>query len=472
MRTRFVSFLLALLNVAASGNPWPEFRGSHRSGTAPSAKFPVHFGPQSNLVWRVPIPPGTSSPILWGQHLVITAFASNQLLTLAFNATSGQRLWQSAVEPGPIEPGSRLSHPASATPCTDGERWFSYFAPFGLVAYDSSGSELWRHPLPTPITGHGASSSPVLAGNLLLQLCDQDFGSFLLALDKHTGKVRWRAERPDFRRSFSTPLLWPPHHPEIAVIAGTLRLAAYSLSNGSEQWRATGLPNELVASPVATDHFIFSAGWTPGSGVPRMPAWTNLIAASDVNQDGALSRDEAPSGPAKQHFHYIDANRDGSLSEVEYRTIAGIFDASRNAALAIRPGGTGEVSQTHIAWSQTRGLPYVPTPIFLDRRLFMVRNGGLASCLDSDTGRYLYQEERLGALGDYYAPPIGADGKILAISHAGVAVVVRLGDALEVLARNPLGEEVVSTPALSGDTLFIRTQSSLLAFRERPIPLK
>ena len=472
MRTRFVSPLLLLLSLAASGNPWPEFRGPNRSGTESQATFPIHFGPNSNLVWRVPVPPGSSSPILWGRYLVLTAYASNQLLTLAFDAASGQRLWQAAVDPGTIETGSRLSHPASATPCTDGERWISYFAPFGIVAYESSGAELWRHPLPTPITGHGASSSPLLAGDLLLQLCDQDFGSYLLALDKHTGRVRWRAERPDFRRSFSTPLLWPPNKPEIAVVAGTLKLAAYALSTGSERWRVSGLPNELVASPIAADQLIFTAGWTPGSGVPRMPAWTNLMSASDLNRDQALSRDEAPAGPAKQHFHYIDANRDGALSEVEYRTIAGIFDASRNNALAVRPGGTGDVTQTHVAWAQSRGLPYVPTPICLDGRLFMVRNGGLASCLDAATGRYFYQEERLGALGDYYASPIGADRKILAISHSGVAVVVKLGDTLEVLARNTLGDEVVSTPALSGDTLYIRTQKALFAFRESPNILK
>lgn len=466
MRLPTLAFLLSLLQAVAFDASWPEFRGPQRSGTAPQTRFPLVFGPATNLAWRVPAPSGPSSPIVWGDQLVLTAFESNLLLTLAFNRHSGAPLWRSAVEPGAIESGSRLSHPASATPCTDGQRWIAYFAPFGLVAYNTAGAELWSLPLPTPITGHGASSSPTLAGDLVLQLFDQDVDSHLLAVDKVTGKVRWRAARPEFRRGFSTPLPWPPEKPELAIVAGTLQVVAYALADGSERWRVSGLPNEMVASPIAMSGLVFVAGWTPGSGVPRMPAWDTLMVNADADHDGRLARDEAPGGPAKQHFHYIDADRDGRLSRAEYETIAHIFDASRNVALAIRPEGVGNLTDTHIAWSQSRGLPYVPTPLYLDGRVVLIRNGGLASCLNAGTGAVLFQEERLGALGDYYASPIGAQGQVLAISHSGRAVVFRAADTLEVLARNDLGEEVLATPALVQDTLYIRGKSSLFAFRE------
>ncbi len=469
MRSLTCALLLlpaAAIAAAAVDPAWPEFRGPHRSGTAPGAHFPTVFGPTTNLAWRIAAPPGPSSPVLWGDRLVLTAFESDRLLTLAYDRRTGSLLWRAELEPGSVESGSRLSHPASATPCTDGERWIAYFAPFGLVAYDNSGAELWRLRLPTPVTGHGASSSPTLAGDLVLQLLDQDGDSFLLAVDKVSGKVRWRAPRPGFRRGFSTPLPWPPEKPGIAVVAGTLQLVAYDLADGSEQWRVSGLPNEMVSSPVDAGGLVMVTGWTPGSGVPRMPDWSALLSRGDANHDGHLARDETPSGPARQHFHYIDADRDGRLSPSEYEIIARIFDASRNVALAVRPGGSGDVTETHVAWRQTRGLPYVPTPLVLDHRIFLIRNGGLASCVDARTGDFLFQEERVGALGDYYASPVGADGRVLILSHPGRAVVLRAADSLDVLARNDLGEEILATPALAADTLYIRGKSSLFAFRE------
>jgi outer membrane protein assembly factor BamB len=383
------------------------------------------------------------------------------------DGSTGQEFWRAGIEPGPTEPGSQLSHPASATPTTDGERLIAFFAPFGLIAYGLDGRELWRHPLPTPVTQHGASSSPVLAGDLVLQLCDQDTESYLLALDKRTGEVRWKTDRSGFRRGFSTPLPWPPEGPELVVVAGTLRLVAYQLVDGLERWSVRGLPNEMVASPVGGEGHIFVAGWTSGSGVPRMPDWTGLLARGDADQDGRLTRNQAPAGPARQHFAYIDANRDGMVTAEEYKAVSEIFNASSNVVLAVKPGGTGDVTRTHVKWRQNKGLPYVPTPLLYQGRLYLVKNGGLASCLDARTGEYVYREERLGALGDYYSSPIAVGDCVLAISQAGMAVVYRAGDTLNVLHRESLGEEVLATPAFANGTLYVRTQGHLHAFRER-----
>lgn len=461
---------LAGLGIAGAASPgpgdWPAFRGPDRSGMAVEGRFPTHFGPQTNLAWQTPAPPGHSSPVVLGHRIFLTGYESNQLLVLAYDRDDGREQWRRSVAPGPIEQGSRLSHPATATPATDGDRVVSYFAPFGLLAHTPDGRELWRQPLPTPVTQHGASSSPVLAGGLVLQLCDQDTGSHLLAFDATSGQQVWRAERTAFRRGFSTPLPWPPAHPEVVLVAGTLRLVAYDLATGRERWSVEGFPNEMVASPIGADGTLFVAGWTSGSGVPRMPAWPDL-AGGDADRDGQLTRDEAPPGPARQHFTYIDADKDGRLSQAEYEDIARIFDRSRNVVMAIRPGGAGDVTTTHVRWQKTRGLPYVPTPLHLDGRLYLIRNGGLSSCLDARSGDYLWREERLGALGDYYASPVAADGRILVISQPGTAVVLKAGPTLEVLARNPLGDEVLATPAISGDTLFVRTRTRLCAFREK-----
>lgn len=461
-----LSLVLPPVSAVADDDAWPGFRGPHRSGLAANGDFPTHFGPKSNLVWRIPVPSGNSSPILTGNRLILTGSEPDRLVVLAIDRHTSRVDWRQEIEPGAAEAGSRLSHPASATPVTDGKRIVSYFASFGLVAHAPDGAELWRHPLPTPVTGHGASSSPVIAGDRVLLVCDQDQNSFLLALDAQTGAVEWRAARPEFRRGFSTPLPWPVDNPEVLIVAGSLRLVAYDLTHGRERWSVRGFPNEMVASPIPGDDLILVAGWTSGSGVSKMPDWDTLVTQGDADGDTMIRRDEAPAGPARQHFAYIDADRDGRLSRAEYTTIAEIFDRSENTAMAIRPGGSGDVTPSHVLWKQKRGLPYVPTPLYLGNRVYLLRNGGLVSCLDARSGTFLFQEERLGAMGDYYASPVAAKDRILAISQPGTAVVFRASDSLEVLARNPLGEEVLATPAIGSDTLYIRTRSALHAFRE------
>lgn len=463
----FASLLGLPRVVAVAGdetNVWPQFRGPAGSGIGHS-DFPTHFGPGSNVVWKVPVPGGHSSPCIWGSRLFLTGFTNDQLLTWCFDRRTGRFLWQRSLPPGPIERGAQLSHPATATPVTDGTRVCVYFGSFGLAAYDHDGQELWRKPLPIPVTQHGAGTSPVLAGHRLILNGDQDTDSHLLAVDARNGETLWKTERVGFRRGFATPLPWPPANPDQIILPGTLRLVSYNLHDGTERWSVRGLPNEMVSSAVGGSGLIYVAGWTYGSGVSRMPDFDRLLEQGDKDSDGRLTRAEAPGGPARQHFVYIDANKDGRITREEYQAIARIFDASKNIAMGVRPDGHGDVTETHVAWQVTRGLPYVPSPLFYEGRLYLVKNGGLASCLEAATGRFLYQEERLGALGDYYSSPVAAAGKICVASQSGVVVVYRAGDTLEVLARNALEEPIVATPAIVDGILYVRTRSQLYAFR-------
>lgn len=448
---------------ASSAARWPQFRGVGAAGIG-EGDIPTTFGPGTNEVWAVAVPPGHSSPVIWGERIFLTAFADGKLRTLCLDRRDGRALWQRDVEPGLIERGSHNSNPASSTPAVDRQRVYAYFGSFGVVAYDHRGQEQWRVPLPTPVTQHGASSSPVLGGGLVILGRDQDVGSHLLALDVRSGREVWRVDRGAFRRSFSTPLLWPPSRPDTVILPGTLRLVGYGLRDGAERWSVSGLPNETVASAVAAEGLVFFAGWTAGSGVRAMPSFDAQLAAGDKDGNGRLSRDEAPNGPARQHFPYIDANKDGLIDRGEWEELAHIFDASQNVAMAVRPGGKGDVSATHVLWRQTRGLPYVPTPVVHEGRVFLVKNGGLASCFRARTGEVLFQEERIGALGDYYASPVASGEKVVMISQPGVAVVLRVADTLEVLARNALGESVMATPAIVGGRLYVRTEAHLRAF--------
>ena len=458
-----LALALAASHAVAAGLEWPQFRGPGASGIGQGG-FPDRFGPGTNEAWSVEVPPGNSSPVVSGQRLFLTGFSDNQLLVLALDAGTGRESWRRALPPGRIERGARLGNPATATCATDGRVVVSCFGPFGLVCHDLEGKERWRHPLPTPLTQHGAGTSPVIVGDLVVLNQDQDTGSYLLAVGLADGAVRWRVERPHARRGFSTPLAWPPARPEVVVVAGTLQLDAYRLRDGAPAWRVHGLPNEMVSSPVAGDGRLFVAGWTAGSGVGRMPAWEGLVASGDADHDQRLSQAEAPAGPARQHFAYLDANKDGLLSADEYAVAAHAFDASRNVAMAVRPEGSGDITASAVAWTFARGLPYCPTPLLLGNRLWLVRNGGLVTILDAATGRAVVQEERLGTVGDHYASPVASGDRVCIIAQSGVAVVLRAADTLEVFARNPLGEAVVATPAIAHGRLHVRTATRLHAF--------
>jgi len=443
---------------------WPQFRGVDGSGVAREGNMPVHFGPSSNVLWKTALPPGHSSPCIWGDRIFLTAFESNELRTICLDRGNGQMLWQRAVPPGRIERSGRLSNPASSTPATDGQRVVVYFGAFGLVCYDFAGTEQWRKPLPVPVTQHGASTSPVLSRELVLLLCDQDVGSHLLAVSQRDGKTAWRTERPGFRRGFSTPLLWRDGDREQVIVAGTLRLVAYDVQTGREEWSVRGLPNEMCSTPVWGDGMLFVAGWTPGAGVARLPNFQSLLEENDRNADGKLSQEEAPPGPAKQNFAYIDADKDGFITRQEWETMADIFARSENALLAIRPGGQGDVTAGQVMWKQKRGLPYVPSPLYHQGRVYLVKNGGMLSCYNAASGAVLYQEERLGVVSDYYASPVAAGGRICVASQSGVLVVLAAGDTLDVLARNDLKEEVLATPAIVEGKLYVRTLRHLYAF--------
>lgn len=462
-----VAVLFMVGRLTAQSLQWPQFRGAGASGVAPGG-FPDEFGPDRNCAWNTVVPHGNSSPVIAGDRVFLTGFEEGQLLVFAQDVVSGRPLWRRPITPGRIERGARLGNPATATSATDGQRIVSYFGSFGLVCHTVDGAEVWRRPLPIPVTQHGAGTSPVIFGNRVLLNVDQDTGSCFIAVDLGTGTVLWKTDRPHALRGFSTPLVWPPMSPEVAVIAGTLRLDAYRISDGSPVWHVNGLPNEMVSSPIGAGERIFVAGWTAGSGVARMPAWAGLVESGDTNHDGMLSAGETPPGPAKQHFAYLDSNKDGQLSEAEYVAAAHAFDASRNVAMALHPKGAGDITATSVVWTHTRGLPYCPTPLFLDGRIYLVRNGGLLTCLDASTGKPYFQEERIGTLGDNYASPVASGDRICIVSQNGVAVVLRAADTLEVVARNTLGESVVATPAIHNRHLIVRSVNRLFSFGPKP----
>ena len=465
LHTLLAATLLAVSTHAAN---WPQFRGDAAASTGTgNGKAPVHFGPKTNLVWSTELPPGHSSPVLWGDRIFLTGVDSGKLVTLALDRPSGKVLWSTPAPAEKLEAAHRISNPAAPTACTDGERVVVYFGSYGLLAYDFAGKELWRHPLPVPVVEFGASSSPIIVGDLVIQLCDSDVDSFLVAVDKRTGKQAWKSARPSHRRGFATPFVWRHDGIEELIVNGSLKLSSYDPKTGALRWTCRGMARVANASPTAGDGLLFIASWNMGSDASDklvLPPHAEFLALHDKNADGKLAKDEFPTGPFKDRFSQFDLDKDGFVTKAEYDGMGEQFVQAENSIFAIKPGGRGDITDTHVVWKHNRSLPYVASPVYHQGRIYTVRSGGMATCYDAKTGEASYRDERLGALGDYYASLTAADGHVFAISQKGTVTVFSGSSAPDVLARNEMGETSMSTPAIVDGRIYLRTEKRLLCF--------
>jgi outer membrane protein assembly factor BamB len=479
MKPRFLPFAVVLLLPVAAARAaapaadtrpdsnWPMFRGPNAAGTASGARPPTTFGPAENLLWSTAVPSAPSSPCVWGDRVFLTTFAEGRLETWAIDATSGRKEWSAVAPAEALEEyhGSEGS-PAASTPATDGRRVVSYFGSSGLIAYDFAGKELWRRPLPVARTAgnFGSGTSPLIAGGRVILNRDLLTGSTLLAFELETGKPAWEAPRPEAPTSYSTPVLWQREGATEVVIAGSLTMKAYDPATGSERWRVLGLPSYTCSTPVLGDGLLFFAGWAPGKADAPMPTWASMAEKQDKNGDGFIAIEEFADGPV--WFKAQDIDGDGRLEKEDWDAILGLMKRGENVALAVRPGGSGDVTATHVAWKYTRGLPYVPCPLYYDGRVYLIRDGGMLTCLDAKTGEAIYAQERVrDAAGGYYASPVAADGRIFVASLAGKVTVLRAGGkAPEILHQTDFAERISATPALAGNRLYLRTPTRLMAF--------
>jgi len=463
-----LSLALALLTTITYAANWPQFRGPDAAATGiGTGKSPVHFGPRTNVVWSAEVPAGHSSPVIWGNQIFLTGVDAGKLVTLALDRASGKVQWTTPAPAEKLEATHRIGSPAAPTACTDGERVVVYFGSYGLLAYDFAGKELWRHPLPAPIVEFGASSSPVLVGDLVIQVCDADLDSFVVAVDKRTGRQVWKTPRPEHRRGFSTPFLWRHAGGVELVVNGSIKASSYDPQTGKLLWTCRGMARVANASPTAGDGLLFIASWNIGGDAGdrlTLPPHEEFLAQHDKNKDGNLTKEEFPSGPFRDRYTQFDLNKDGLVTKAEYLGMADQFVKAENAIFAIKPGGRGDITDSHVVWKHNRSLPYVASPLYHQGRVYTVRSGGMATCYAAKTGEVIYRDERLGALGDYYGSLTAADGNVLAVSQKGTITVFGGSSAPEVLARNELGETVMSTPALVDGRIYVRTDKRLFCF--------
>lgn len=441
-----IVLLFALLGAlcagvsAASGN-WPQFRGPGARGIADGTKLPDHWSATENVAWKTDLPGrGWSSPIVWGDKIFLTAVVNlgeseppkkglyfggerkeppkseHQWKVFCLDLSTGKIVWEKTVQKGLPATSIHLKNSfASETPITDGERVYVAFGNVGLFAFDLDGKEVWSRKLePRPTRyGWGTAASPVLHGDRLYFVSDNDKQSELLALDKRTGKELWRAPR-DEKSNWATPFVWESGKRAEIITPGSGRVASYDL-DGKLLWSLRGMSTITIATPYA---------------------------------DGGLL--------------YVSSGYVGDKSRPLY---------------AIRPGASGDISlkpgetsNEFIAWSHPTAAPYNPSTVLYDGRLYVLHDRGLVSCYDAKTGAMRYDRERLPNGFAFTSSPWAANGKIFCLNEDGICFVLRAGDKFELLHTNKLlaDDMCMATPALTGDRLLIRTATRVYCLKNHP----
>jgi outer membrane protein assembly factor BamB len=436
-----VSGLSFLLPMPAEDN-WPQWRGPRSQGISSEAGLPVQWSTGKNLAWKTPLAGvGVSSPVVWGDQVIVTSQSGRahgarssfpllarddstlaerenpiqgarsasgsedkevSLIVEAFRLSDGSRLWEYRVKATGEFPELHEKHNlATPMPLIDGERIYAWFGNGQLVALDLNGRVVWTRHLGVEIspfrTSWGHGSSPALHGEMLILLCDHQPRSYLLALDRRTGKQLWLADRGQGRVSHSTPLVAAGPGGDELIVNSSGRIDAYNPVTGKLIWHAGGQRQ----TPIPTA----------------------------VSQDGSI---------------YLSRG---------YRN---------SDFLAIRLGGKGDVSESHVVWRTSSGASYVPSIVLYDGLLYMTNEIGVVTCAEAKTGKPLWRL-RLG--GVFFASPVAGDGKVYMVSETGTTFVLKAGSRPELLAENDLGERFLASPAMSNGRLYLRSDRTLFAVK-------
>ena len=471
--------LLTLLLFPSSGGEapqWGAFRGNNGAGLGDGTDLPDTLDPEGNLVWRVAVPTGYSSPVVAGKNLYLTGSThtakgrelSGKLATLCLDAFTGDVRWKNELDFNGPRPGQ--NSPAAPSPVTDGEVVVVLFHHLGLVAYDAGGKELWKQAIGPFNIPHGMSTSPLLHGDLVVLQVDQDNGAYLVAYDKRTGAQRWRVERPGVTHSYATPaILAPEGGPAQVVVSGSFQVAAYELADGAKLWWMDGAAWMTKSVPVFARGRCYLNSFTPSLSEMQYPSFSgsfiDTLVEHDDDGDEKIAKSEY--GDAKLHeiWFLFDLDRDGLLTESEWDFAIKSNDAT-GGLFAIELGGKGDVTKSHVKWKtdERRSLSDVTTPVVVGDALFIIQEGGILTSLDLETGKVIKQE-RVGQPDPYYASPVAGDGKLYLASQSGVLTVVKATPEWEQLSSHALeDEEVWATPALAGKAVYVRGKEALYCF--------
>jgi outer membrane protein assembly factor BamB len=481
---------------------WAQFRGPNGSGVSTTTGLPDEFGPGKNVIWKTALPPGHSSPVLTHDRIFVTAFEkiatsdkpsdqknahvvqaspvekeNYKLLVIALDRATGKILWQREVPrllKGRLQ---NVNNPASPSPVTDGSNVYVFFQDFGMVSYDSSGKERWRLPLGPFNMFYGFGASPILVDDKIILPVDQDNpASYLIAVDKNSGRVRWKVDRPVVISGYSTPIVYQPKQgPKQIVIPESFQLSAYSVADGKRVWWVRGLACEMKSIASTDGEYLYINGWgfpqnQPGQQVKTIP-FEEGLSRYDKNRDRQIAKSELPGKEATDPidkmlnwaFEAFDMDRDEKLNSKDWEVFRAMM-ASENGLLAIKMGGEGDQTSSAIRWRYQKPVPQVPSTILYKGVLYMINDSGILLSFDPATGQVIKQGRLHGAIDKYFSSPVAADDKVFLIGQGGQVSVLKAAGDWQVLAVNELDDECFATPAIADGRIYIRTRSALYAF--------
>ncbi len=457
----------------ASADNWPQFRGPN--GTARPERnlpLPTEIGPTQNVIWKTDLPPGHSSPAVWGDHIFLTGVKDKgeqkQLVTIGIDRKTGKVLWEAEAPHEKLEEIHTIGSHAQPSPATDGERVVSFFGSSGMYCYDLAGKLLWSIKMGPFNNGFGAGSSPIIVDDAVILSQDHDTDSFLLKLNKKTGEVMWKVDRSEFPRNYCTPVVWEVEGKKQIVVAATLRVIGYEFESGKELWTVRGIARAVCSTPtIGPDNTLYVPSWAAGGDAGEritIVPFDTKIKEVDKNADNLIVKEElAKDDPFNSRFPQVDRDKTGTITREEYEYFRGLFDKSENNIVAIKPGGAGDVSTSHVLWKHSKQLPFCSSPVFYDGTLFTVKDGGILTSLNAVSGKP-FKQGRLTATNEYYSSPIAADGKVYLLNDEGKLSVISAEASWTSLHSADFGEPTHATPAVADGRIYLRTASKLYCF--------
>lgn len=457
-----VSLLASVLaSTVAYSEDWLRFRGPNGTGVAGTQDLPLDLSPD-RARWQREVPFGRSSPIVVEGLVIVTGATGSELLTSAFDAASGEPRWQSSVPRLREDQVFSMAGPGMATPVSDGDSVFTFFPAFGLVAYDLEGKELWRAELPPFDNFYGLASSPVLEGDVLVLQCDQQRKPFLIALNKSNGELLWRKERV-IGESWATPVILHPGSDSAAVLAlGTRSIDAYAVRTGELLYTVPELGYAPVASPALDGNRVYVTAPDGSSDAP-IPTPETMF-SHDADGNGTLSEEELNAVGLGTSLGWLDRDGDGTVTRAEYTETEALWTMKDFGIVAVdlaRPEGE------QIVWRERRAVPYIATPILHKGVLFAVKDGGILTSFDAETGEVLKRGRIEGAAESFHPSPIVADDRLYLTSSGGTVAVVSAVGEWELLQISDLDEPVYASPAVVDGQIFVRTRTKLMSFAKQ-----
>ena len=481
----FVALVATLLNTQTGLCDWPQFRGVNSSGKA-MGDAPIEFSAGVNERWSVEIGKGHSSPCIHGDQIFLTSYDRSpaKLSVVSLDLTSGATNWTYDFEPDQFEKGHPSFNPASSSIACDGKHVVAYFGSYGLACLTTQGKLAWEMRMPTTKSYAGNATSPVIVGQRVILYRGNLVDHFLLAVDKKTGKELWRIpqEEPFALELACTSV--PIVHNDQLIVHSARSVQAFDIETGDQIWE-TKCATTATSTPILAEDQVIIAAWNKmGEPAlrPELPDFEKLLLQHDEDRSQTIEKQElpklmifhrpegaeAPQNGASVRFRSVDKDKSGSIDLSEWTQYLKGIEAFRkgydtHGLLAIPLTSNGRLSAKELRVLEEQGIPEVPSPLYHKGLIYMVKNGGLLTVVDLESGERTSRVRTKGR-GTHYASPIIIGNHLYSTAGDGTISVLSLGPTPEVLAVNKMDDLTYATPAYANKTLVVRTHSKVYAF--------